>query len=82
MNKEEMKRIHSHTMSNRKEIEASVTCACINCCEIFKASEVEDYLDEGETALCPVCGIDAVIGDCTGISMDREILNELSKEFF
>ena len=82
MTKEEMKGIHSHTLRNRKEIEASDNCVCISCRETFNASEVEDYIDEGETALCPKCGIDAVIGDCTGISMDKETLNELNKEFF
>ena len=82
MTKEEMKGIHSHTLRNRKEIEASDNCVCISCCEIFYAAAVEDYIDEGETALCPICGIDAVIGDCTGISMDTETVNELNKEFF
>ena len=77
-----MKEIHSHTLRNRKEIEASDKCVFISCCEIFNASAVEDFIDEGETALCPICGIDAVIGDCTGISMDTETVNELNKEFF
>lgn len=82
MTKEEIKRLHSHTLRNRKEIEASDNCVCISCCEIFHASKVEDYIDKGETALCPICGIDAVIGDCTGISMDSATLKELHKEFF
>lgn len=82
MTREEMKRLHSYTLRNRKEIEASDNCVCISCCEVFYASDVEDYIDEGETALCPICGIDAVIGDCTGISMDSKTLNELNKEFF
>ena len=82
MTKEEMKQIHSHTLRNRTEIEASDKCVCICCCEIFKASEVADFIDEGETALCPICGIDAVIGDCTGISMDSGTLNKFHKEFF
>ena len=82
MTKEEMKGIHSHTLRNRKEIEASDNCACISCMGAFPASEVEAYIDDGETALCPLCGIDAVIGDCTGISMDPTTLNKLNKEFF
>ena len=82
MTKEEMKVIHSNTFRNREEIEESDICVCLSCCEIFYASEVEAYIDEGETALCPICGIDAVIGDCTGISMDSATLNELHKEFF
>ena len=82
MTKEEMKGIHSHTLRNRKEIEASETCACLSCCETFASSEVVEYIDHGETALCPICGIDAVIGDCTGVSMDLNTLSELNKEFF
>ena len=82
MTKEEMKAIHSHTLRNRKEIEASKTCGCISCCGIYPASEVVDYIDEGETALCPECSIDAVIGDCIGININAATLKELNQEFF
>lgn len=37
---------------------------------------------EGETALCPYCGIDAVIGDGCGLTLDEKILKELNKIWF
>ena len=32
---------------------------------IFDAIEVEDYIDDGKTALCPYCSVDSVIGDAS-----------------
>lgn len=33
---------------------------------------------DGETALCPRCGIDSVIGDGAGFAVDRALLVEMN----
>lgn len=33
---------------------------CYYCLETFNESEIEDYVDNGNTALCPYCMVDAV----------------------
>lgn len=33
---------------------------CFYCMKIYKYSEIKDFVDRGQTAVCPKCGIDAV----------------------
>lgn len=35
-------------------------CICYRCCTKFIASDIKEWVDGGETALCPNCGIDSV----------------------
>jgi hypothetical protein len=37
---------------------------------------------EGQTALCPKCGIDAVIGSASGYPISREFLAEMHRHWF
>nr|QGW61148.1 hypothetical protein ICEMyc226_00116 [Mycolicibacterium sp.] len=36
----------------------------------------------GQTALCPYCGIDAVIGDAAGYPITREFLEAMRAQWF
>ncbi|MBO5541112.1 MAG: hypothetical protein J5980_09230 [Muribaculaceae bacterium] len=73
---------HKHTMDNRHEIERSMECACFDCGEIYNASEVTEWADNGNTALCPHCGIDCVLGDASGIALTSEFLNAMYRRWF
>lgn len=73
---------HKHTMDNRHEIERSMECACFDCGEIYNASEVTEWTDNGNTALCPHCGIDCVLGDASGIALTSEFLNAMYRRWF
>ena len=48
----------------------------------INATEVEEYTDDGKTALCPYCSVDSVIGDASGIELNPKLLNELNKMYF
>ena len=61
----EASRLHRHTRANRMELEASEVCGCIACERIYFPSEIVRWVDE-ETALCPHCGVDAVVGSASG----------------
>ena len=84
LTKEESKLYHSHTLRNRHEIDQSEYCSCISCCNTFPSPMVMDFIKDGddETALCPNCGIDAVIGDGSGLEINGEILKILNKIWF
>lgn len=71
-----------HTLRNRSEIEHSMACHCISCQRTFKPKEVMDYIDEGETAMCPYCYCDAVIADGSGVKMTDQLLADLHKHYF
>lgn len=36
-------------------------CGCFHCLRVYDATEVIDWIDDGETPLCPHCGVDAVM---------------------
>ena len=36
-------------------------CGCFHCLRVYEATEVIDWIDDGETPLCPHCGVDAVM---------------------
>ena len=72
---------HEHTMGNRQEIERSMKCACFDCGEIYDASEVTEWTDNGNTALCPHCGMDCVMGDAAGYEFTTQFLRVMRQRW-
>ena len=56
-----------HASRHRDQIERSESAGCFHCEVTFPASAISEWIDEAETALCPVCGTDSVIGDASGV---------------
>jgi hypothetical protein len=52
---------------NEDTIQASTTCGCFSCLQVFPSTSVTEWDDEGlggaRTALCPNCGTDSVIDE-------------------
>jgi hypothetical protein len=53
-------------------------CGCFCCLQIFRASDVIDWIDDGDTPLCPHCGMAALLPDVT----DLETLWKLRERRF
>lgn len=73
---------HKHSSQHRAEIEKSEKCGCFYCFHIFSPSEIEDWIDDGQTASCPYCWIDSVIGDKSGFPITKEFLEEMHEHWF
>jgi hypothetical protein len=74
---------HAHTVRNRGDLEKSETAGCFYCCETFAPSEIMDWIDNDDCALCPRCGIDSVIPGASGFPVsDRLFLQEMNKFWF
>lgn len=79
---------HKHSSKHREEILKSDLCGCFYCEAIFTPFEIEEWVDEdknniGQTALCPKCSIDSVIGSKSGFPVnDKEFLKEMHKYWF
>jgi len=75
---------HRHSSQNREEIRRrSGVCGCFSCLSVFHPDQVTDWCDDGETALCPRCGVDAVIGSGSGYPVDDEdFLRAMYLEWF
>jgi heterodisulfide reductase subunit B len=83
-----------HTFNNRAELEASETCGCCSCTGIFSTNEIVAWTGfdlsnfnnpeaaNAETALCPRCGSEALIGDKAGYSLNPDFLNRMNQAWF
>jgi len=87
MNKQELERAQGHSVNNRKELERSRICGCYHCESVFPPGSVLRWVDKSRTeaewtALCPQCGIDAVIADTAGFGVGPIFLREMNKRWF
>lgn len=84
---------HRHCRDHRDELAASTCCACFHCIRTFPPVQVVDWIDpapqtatesgrRSQTALCPHCGIDAVIGDAAGYPITPEFLEAMRAQWF
>lgn len=66
-------RAHEACSHNRQQVEESLWCGCFQCVSWFRPESIKEWIDHGETAKCPNCGIDAVLSDQSGfLWMDDE----------
>ena len=79
-------RAHRHSIRHRVEVTASERCGCFCCEAIFPPVEIVEWTDEwegvGQTALCPRCGIDSVIGSESGYPVTPGFLAAMKAHWF
>ncbi len=74
---------HKFSTNHKAELINDKKCGCFYCLEIFEPNEIIQWLkDSGETALCPFCGIDAVIGESSGYPVTKDFLKEMQEYWF
>ena len=73
---------HKHCFQHRSELEASAVCGCFYCLAIFPLDEVAEWTDDENTALCPKCGIDSVIGSASEYPITTEFLQRMNQHWF
>lgn len=80
----EVKAALKHAVNNADEVKSSDECGCFHCLEVFNVSEIEDWTETetGESAVCPRCDVEAVIGDAAGFPLTEEFLTVLRDEQF
>ena len=72
----------NHASRHRVEIEASARCGCYFCFRTFPHTDIKAWVDSNQTALCPNCGIDAVIGDASNHRLDGKFLRQMHTHHF
>lgn len=77
--------VHTLSIGHRHLVAASRQCGCFYCCTIFPPTEITEWVDgdedAGVTALCPRCGIDAVLPD-PPIEVTLEFLRLMNSAWF
>ena len=76
--------VAKHSLRNKAELMKSNKCGCYYCLTIFSPTELgeDDWIPGENTALCPHCMVDAVIGDASGYAITKELLEKLKKRSF
>jgi len=66
---------------NQEAVTESNMCGCFACGSIYPSVDVDEFV--GSTALCPVCGKQAVLPSSTELPVhDEKFLNEVKCAFF
>ena len=78
----ELERAHKTSIRHRAQIEGSDQCGCFYCLKTFAPSSIHEWCDQGQTALCPHCGIDSVLGSASGFPLSAEFLVQMQKRWF
>ena len=81
-------RAHRHSSHHRDEVLASEFCGCFYCLALFPPGELSDgdwtdfYEGVGQTAMCPKCGLDSVIGSESGYPLTTEFPEWMKQHWF
>lgn len=86
-NHEKVIAAHKRSIRHRNEVELSKQCGCFHCGHIFSPRDIYHWIDKndkgiGQTAMCPKCGIDSVVGDKSGYPITNDFLTAMSLHWF
>jgi len=79
---EEVIAAHMFCSNHKDKLTKDKKCGCFYCLEIFDPSEITDWLDVEDMALCPFCGIDSIIGESSGYPVTKPFLKEMHDYWF
>jgi hypothetical protein len=73
---------HRACSNHIDSIKNSELCGCFYCVSIFSPDEIVKWIDQGQTAMCPKCDIDSVIGSASGFPITKEFLQAMNDHWF
>jgi hypothetical protein len=73
---------HRHCIRHRAEIEASDICGCFYCLSTYPPSAISEWIDDGQTAICPMCPVDSVLGSASGYPITDRFLKLMQAKYF
>jgi hypothetical protein len=80
-----LKEVHKHSFKNKIELSKSIKCHCFHCFNEFLYDEIEMFYTEkdgNQTAHCPYCLVDSLIGDASGFDLSDELIDDLAYCYF
>lgn len=73
---------HEFSSKNMPALQNDRVCGCFYCLRIFSPVQIERRLVSEETALCPYCGIDSIIGESSGYPITEEFIAKMKAYWF
>jgi hypothetical protein len=82
--KDDIVAAHKYCANHKTKLLKDKKCGCFHCMKIFSPSEITDWIedDTDQTAICPHCGIDAIIGESSGFPITKEFLEKMYEHWF
>ena len=77
----DLEKAKEHAAHNRQSLTTEQVCGCFFCQRIFGSKEIA-WPDDDDTAMCPYCGIDAVIGESSGLPITKQFLRSMREFWF
>jgi hypothetical protein len=92
LNQADLRSIHRYSSNHRDLLTRSERAACFSCGAVFSPAEIERWIDSpqdddteregGITALCPRCGIDAVLPSAAPVDLTPALIAEMRRFWF
>ena len=75
---------HTFSSCHRDALEKDKLCGCFYCLEIFSPTLITEWVNDksGDTAICPYCNIDSIIGQSSGFPITKEFLLGMHHTWF
>lgn len=74
---------HKYSSNHKDKLTEDKVCGCFYCLNIFEANEIGEWCpDITDRAMCPYCGVDAVIGESSGYPITLEFLQGMNNYWF
>lgn len=73
---------HVCCKNNKDKLLKVENCGCCYCLKIFSPDLIREWCDDGNTAICPFCGIDAIIYENKYYPLSRKFLEKMKKYWF
>ncbi len=68
---------HKQIVLNQEE------CGCFYCLRVYNTTEIVDWIDMGDTALCPYCSVDAVLPDIESCPIhNNDFMKMMNEKYF
>lgn len=77
-----LERAYKQSSNHRAAILASARVACFYCRRFFPPSAIEEWIDSGQTAVCPHCSVDSVLADHAEYPLTPEFLDAMHARWF
>ena len=78
----QLKKLHAYSSHNKDLVAVSGKCYCFHCKAVVSSYLITDYADNGQTALCPKCGIASILPDAIEEVTNKNIIAEMNEYWF
>jgi uncharacterized CHY-type Zn-finger protein len=81
--REKNSEFHKHSFKNYKELSKSNIIGCFYCFHKFEFAQIKEWVDNGQTGLCPNCNTDSLVGNISNYPIyDKDFLKEMFNIWF